>query len=87
MALDATPSAIPIKDVRSGEILDAMLFLPGHCFRIVQLMDMPSFHCDAPVAWKGLWRDPNGELWTVEACREHVEALEGHSRIAISQKG
>jgi hypothetical protein len=49
----------------------AFFILHGHCFRILKSRNGHAMHCDAPVAWKGPWRDVKGEVWIVEACDIH----------------
>jgi hypothetical protein len=66
MVLEVAPSA----EVSNS----AFLLLHGHCFRMIKSESGLTNHCDEPVVWKGRWRDVKGEVWTVEACSNHVPA-------------
>jgi hypothetical protein len=68
MVLQATPSA----ERTNG----AFLLLHGHCFQMGKSDRGVTTHCDEPVVWKGTWHDVKGEVWTVEACANHMPAEE-----------
>jgi hypothetical protein len=55
-----------------GGLITAFSLQPGRCFRMVYSCQLQATHCYEPLAWKGIWRDPKGKSWYVEACGEHA---------------
>jgi hypothetical protein len=57
--------------------------LPGRCFRLVAHSGSAGpTHCPEPVAWRGLWRAPNGRRYRIEACEGHRPAPDEGSGLA-----
>ena len=51
---------------------------PGKCFRMVYGNGRNGYpdRCPSEVRWHGVWVNPKGERWPVDACDEHVEDVE-----------
>ncbi|MGD0255097.1 MAG: hypothetical protein ABSB99_06015 [Acidimicrobiales bacterium] len=50
---------------------------PGLCFRMLQDPARGGYpmRCTSPPRWHGVFVNPRGEPWAVDACDEHAEGL------------
>jgi hypothetical protein len=51
---------------------------PGLCFRMVADPTRGGYptRCPTPPRWRGVFVNPRGARWPVEACDEHAEGLD-----------